>query len=167
MKEFIDGLSDEDAAEVVAAMAEVRESPKRSLRTMAKDPDLLDEIVGERRAKDPAFPALVEAAHERRRMLRRLTEDRIRLGLSQTAVAAEMGTSQSAVARIESGKADVKLSTLERYAATLGRRVEWHLEPAASAHTSVRAEVEQARREISQGKGIRADDLRARYLDEA
>lgn len=46
-----------------------------------------------------------------------------------------MGTSQSAVARVESGKADVKMSTVERYAATLGRRVEWRIAPAASPRT--------------------------------
>lgn len=105
---------------------------------MAKESDFLDQIVGERGTKNPAFQSLVDAARDRRRMLRRLTEDRIGLGLSQTAVAAEMGTSQSAVARIESGKADVKLSTLERYAATLGRKVEWHLAPATSARSAVR-----------------------------
>jgi len=106
---------------------------------MPKGSDLLDEIIGERRAKNPAFQTLVDAALDRRRMLRRLAEDRIGLGLSQTAVAAEMGTSQSAVARIESGKADVKLSTLERYAATLGRKVEWRLAPAAAAGSPVRS----------------------------
>jgi predicted transcriptional regulator len=47
-------------------------------------------------------------------LLRQLAEERVELGLSQTAVAAEMGTSQSAVARIESGNADVKMSTVER-----------------------------------------------------
>jgi transcriptional regulator with XRE-family HTH domain len=36
-----------------------------------------------------------------------------------------MGTSQSAVARLESGELDVRLSTLERYAAALGRTVDW------------------------------------------
>jgi predicted transcriptional regulator len=34
-----------------------------------------------------------------------------------------MGTSQSAVARLERGDADIRLSTLERYAAALERRV--------------------------------------------
>ena len=53
---------------------------------------------------------------------------RIDLGLSQTEVAARMGTSQSAVARLESGDADVRLSTLERYAAALGQRLDWRLE---------------------------------------
>lgn len=41
------------------------------------------------------------------------------LDLSQTEVAARMGTSQSAVARLESG-GDLRLSTLERYAKALG-----------------------------------------------
>jgi transcriptional regulator with XRE-family HTH domain len=39
-----------------------------------------------------------------------------------------MGTSQSAVARLESGDADIRLSTLERYAAALDRRLDWTLE---------------------------------------
>jgi transcriptional regulator with XRE-family HTH domain len=98
---------------------------------MAKGSDFLDEVVTKRRTRSPAFQAMV--AIDRRRMLRQLANDRVALGLSQTAVAAEMGTSQSAVARIESGKADVKLSTLERYAATLGRKVEWRLAPAGGS----------------------------------
>lgn len=94
---------------------------------MARRADFLDEVIAEREATTPGFQLMVEAALERRRLLRRLAEDRVELGLSQTAVAAEMGTSQSAVARIESGNADVKMSTVERYAATLGRKVEWRL----------------------------------------
>ena len=94
---------------------------------MAKTKDFLTELIEERTARNPAFPALVEAALKRRDLLRALTNDREASGLSQTAVAARMQTSQSAVARIESGQADVKLSTLERYAAAVGKRVEWEL----------------------------------------
>ena len=50
------------------------------------------------------------------------------LGLTQTEVAARMGTSQSAVARLESGEADVRISTLERYAAALERSLDVRLE---------------------------------------
>ena len=91
--------------------------------------DFIDETIAERGARNAAFPELVEAATERRRMLRELAQERSRLGLTQTELAAAMGTSQSSVARIEAGRADVKLSTVERYAATLGRRIEWRLIP--------------------------------------
>jgi hypothetical protein len=36
-----------------------------------------------------------------------------------------MGTSQSAVARLETGDADVRVSTLERYAAAIGSQLAW------------------------------------------
>ena len=52
---------------------------------------------------------------------------REKLGLSQTVVAARMGTSQSAVARLEAGEIDAKLSTVERFAAALGQKVEWRV----------------------------------------
>jgi predicted transcriptional regulator len=45
-------------------------------------------------------------------------------GMSQTEVAARMGTSQSVVARLESGEIDARLSTLQRYAAAVGRELE-------------------------------------------
>ena len=38
-----------------------------------------------------------------------------------------MGTSQSAVARLENGASDVLLSTVDRYAAAVGRRLDWTL----------------------------------------
>ena len=49
------------------------------------------------------------------------------LGLSQADIAARMGTSQPAVARLESGTADVRLATLERHAAAVGRQLDWRL----------------------------------------
>jgi len=38
-----------------------------------------------------------------------------------------MGTSQSSVARLESGTADIRASTLERYAAAVGSQISWTL----------------------------------------
>jgi transcriptional regulator with XRE-family HTH domain len=69
------------------------------------------------------FPGFDEFADDQQDLVDRLVEVRQELGLSQTEVAARMGTSQSAVARLERGDADVRLSTLRRYAAALDRRV--------------------------------------------
>ena len=46
------------------------------------------------------------------------------LGMTQTEAAVLMQTSQSSIARLESGEHDVRLSTLERYAAALGCSIE-------------------------------------------
>jgi ribosome-binding protein aMBF1 (putative translation factor) len=94
---------------------------------MANRPDFLDEIIDERSERNPEFADLVEAALRRRQLLRELAARREKLGLSQTVVAARMGTSQSAVARLEAGEIDAKLSTVERFAAALGQKVEWRV----------------------------------------
>ena len=80
------------------------------------------------RKHDPVFPGFKEMAARRQQITADLVARRQELGLSQTEVAARMRTSQSAVARLESGDADVRLSTLERYAAALGQRLDWRLE---------------------------------------
>ena len=95
---------------------------------MANRKDFLDEIVDERSTRNPEFPELVEAALRRRQLLRELATKREELGISQTIVAARMGTSQSAVARLEAGEMDAKFSTVERFAAALGQKVEWRVE---------------------------------------
>jgi hypothetical protein len=74
--------------------------------------------------------ALRRMAGERRRLVAELTRQRQAAGLSQTQVAARMGTSQSAVARLEAGEADVRASTLERYAAAIGSQISWRLQDA-------------------------------------
>ena len=79
------------------------------------------------RRHDPLFPGFKEAADRRRALAGALTDERVALGLSQTEVAARMGTSQSAVARLEAGAADVRASTLERYAAAIGCQITWRL----------------------------------------
>ncbi|MGD0607059.1 MAG: helix-turn-helix domain-containing protein [Streptosporangiaceae bacterium] len=66
-------------------------------------------------------------ADDRAKLVRELAERRQAAGLSQTEVAARMGTSQSAVARLESGTADLRASTLERYAAAVGGQITWQL----------------------------------------
>jgi transcriptional regulator with XRE-family HTH domain len=79
-------------------------------------------------ARRPVFPGFREMAERREQLAAELVARRQALGLSQTEVAARMGTSQSSVARLESGSSDILLSTLERYAAALGDELGWKLE---------------------------------------
>jgi predicted transcriptional regulator len=75
------------------------------------------------------FPGLQDLGENRRALIDALVQARRESDLSQTEIAARMGTSQSAVARLESGELDARLSTLERYAAAVGRTVNWHVRP--------------------------------------
>ncbi len=84
--------------------------------------------MADERRHEPVFPGFRELSERRRALSDELVELRHGLGLSQTQVAARMGTSQSAVARIETGASDVLVSTVERYASALGRRLDWTLE---------------------------------------
>lgn len=96
---------------------------------MSEKPDFLDELITERTARNPDFPKLMEAAARRRALLKELGGLREKSGRSQTAIAAQMETSQSSVARLEGSSGDARISTVDRYAQALGFRVQWHLLP--------------------------------------
>ncbi len=95
--------------------------------------DFLDEMIDKRTARNPEFPRLLDAARRRRELLRALAGEREQQKRSQTAIAAAMETSQSFVARLESTAADAKISTVDRYADTLGFVIQYHLIPIAEA----------------------------------
>jgi predicted transcriptional regulator len=56
-----------------------------------------------------------------------LTRARLRAGLSQAELAERMGTSQSAIARLENGKSLPSVATLLRFAEATGSRVSLRL----------------------------------------
>jgi predicted transcriptional regulator len=77
----------------------------------------------------PILPGFREMAQRRRQLLAELVARRRAAGLSQSQIAERMGTSQPAVARLEAGEVDARMSTVERYAAALGHRMELLLRP--------------------------------------
>ena len=89
--------------------------------------DFLDEMIEESTRRNPEFPSLMEEARQRRILLNKLAAVRISARISQQTVAKQIKTSQPAIARLEAGDVDPRLSTLQRYAASLGKRVEWIL----------------------------------------
>jgi transcriptional regulator with XRE-family HTH domain len=73
----------------------------------------------------PVLPGFREmAARQREReLVAELVARRRAAGLSQHEVAERMGTSQPAVARLEAGQVDARMSTMQRYAAAVGARL--------------------------------------------
>ncbi len=101
--------------------------------------DFLDELIEERTALTPEFPRRVQAALHRRELMRALARARQRGGLSQSQVASRMRTSQPAIAKIESGEVDIRASTIDRYAAAIGGRVEYRFVPVRAGAPAARS----------------------------
>jgi ribosome-binding protein aMBF1 (putative translation factor) len=108
-------------------MLDMNGGKKKQAEANTAEEDFLAEIILSRTKRNPDFPKLLEAAVRRRELVASLAAKRKDLGLPQELVATRMGTSQPAIARLETGEVDAKLSTLERFAAALGFRIHWDL----------------------------------------
>lgn len=80
--------------------------------------------------KEPRFKEGYDALAEEFELAGLLIEARARSNLTQAELAEKMGTSQSTIARLESGKAKPTLATLRRLAKATGMRLMISLEPA-------------------------------------
>ena len=80
--------------------------------------------------KEPGFKEGYDALGEEFALASMLIDARAKAKLSQEELAERMGTSQSTIARLESGAAKPSLSTLERFAKATGTRVRVSLVPA-------------------------------------
>lgn len=80
--------------------------------------------------RDPEYVAAYEALEEEFALANAVIGARARAGLTQAELAERMGTSQSAVARLESGKARPSVATLEKLAEATGSRLRIALEAA-------------------------------------
>lgn len=97
------------------------------LKEKSMEQDFLDEMIEEATKRNPEFPSLMEEARQRRALLSNLAAIRTRSRISQKTIARLLRTSQPAIARLEAGAVDPRLSTVQRYAASVGKRVEWIL----------------------------------------
>lgn len=76
---------------------------------------------------NPDFRAEYDKAGAEFRLIEALVQARTRARLSQAELARRLGTTQSAIARLEGGGVSPTLSTLRRYAEATGTRLEINL----------------------------------------
>jgi transcriptional regulator with XRE-family HTH domain len=79
--------------------------------------------------KNPAFIKAHQELAPEFELAGALIEARLQSGLSQEEIAKRMGTTQSAIARLESGRISPRSRSLERYARALGMRIRLELVP--------------------------------------
>jgi DNA-binding XRE family transcriptional regulator len=82
--------------------------------------------------KDPAFMLEYDALEDEFALAGALIRARAAADMSQHDIAAHMGTSQPAVARLEGGRSNPSLATLRRYAAAVGAKLVIGFEPLTS-----------------------------------
>jgi predicted transcriptional regulator len=73
--------------------------------------------------KSPEFAAEYEKADAEFAIIESLVRARTKANLTQAELAERLGTTQSAVARLEGGKVSPSVATLQRYAEATGARL--------------------------------------------
>jgi transcriptional regulator with XRE-family HTH domain len=86
--------------------------------------------------KDPAYKAAYESLSTEFELAQKLIEVRVKSGMSQEELAQRMGTSQSAIARLESGSAMPSMRTLTKLALATDCEMRIDFKPRAKSANS-------------------------------
>jgi ribosome-binding protein aMBF1 (putative translation factor) len=82
-------------------------------------------------AEDAEYREAYNALESEFALVNALIQARTRAQLSQAEVASRMGTTESVVSRLESGRVKPSTRTLERYAKATGHKLRINLDPAS------------------------------------
>lgn len=83
----------------------------------------LDKYIEKRKQKDPEFAEDFDTGYENFKIGEMLKQARIERGLTQEELAARLHTKKTAISRMENHAEDIRLSTLERYARALDKKL--------------------------------------------
>jgi ribosome-binding protein aMBF1 (putative translation factor) len=92
----------------------------------------LDQLHGDW-LRRPGYKDAYDALEDEFALASTIIEARTRAGLTQQQLAGRMHTTQTVIARLESGKVKPSTRTLERFAAATGMRLRISFEPASPA----------------------------------
>jgi len=84
----------------------------------------LKKYISERKEQDAVFSLNFDEGYQAFKIGAMLKEARENEGITQEELAMRLSTKKSAISRIENHAEDVKLSTLEKFASSLGKNIE-------------------------------------------
>lgn len=84
----------------------------------------LKTYISNRKVKDSEFSEGYEDGYQSFKIGALLRQAREESGLTQEEIAKKLNTKKSAISRMENHAEDIKLSTLEKFASVLGRKIE-------------------------------------------
>lgn len=85
--------------------------------------DDLEKYIEKRKKRSPTFADGFETGYEQFKIGVMLRTAREEAGLSQDELAGRLRTKKSAISRIENHAEDIRLSTLEKFAEAIGKRL--------------------------------------------
>ena len=85
--------------------------------------DDLEKYIAARKKRSPAFADGFEIGYEQFKVGLLLRNARVEAGLTQEELAERLRTKKSAISRIENHAEDIKLSTLEKFAEAVGKKL--------------------------------------------
>ncbi|MFA6173729.1 MAG: helix-turn-helix transcriptional regulator [Kiritimatiellales bacterium] len=83
----------------------------------------LKKYIQERKARDAEFAKDFDSGYQQFNIGAMLKQARIEAGITQEELAERLHTKKTAVSRIENHADDIKLSTLEKFAEAIGKRL--------------------------------------------
>lgn len=83
----------------------------------------LKKYIADRKKTDTEFAENYDKGYENFKIGVMLKEARLEMGLTQEEIATILRTKKTAISRIENHAEDIKLSTLEKFAAALGKKI--------------------------------------------
>ena len=83
----------------------------------------VEEFIEKRKSRDPEFAKNFDSGYEQFKIGVLLKQARQDAGFTQEELAARLQTKKTAISRIENHAEDIKLSTLERFAEAIGKRL--------------------------------------------
>ena len=84
----------------------------------------LSKYINKRKVVDPEFRNNFDEGYESFKIGAMLRHAREASGLTQEEIATQLNTKKSAISRIENHAEDIRLSTLEKFASVLGKKLE-------------------------------------------
>lgn len=83
----------------------------------------LKKYIADRKKTDKEFAENYDKGYENFKIGVMLKEVRLEMGLTQEEIATILHTKKTAISRIENHAEDIKLSTLEKFATALGKKI--------------------------------------------
>ena len=84
----------------------------------------LEKYIEQRKSADPEFANGFEAGYLHFKIGVMLKQERLKAGFTQEEIANRLNTKKSAISRIENHAEDIRLSTLQKYASAIGKRLQ-------------------------------------------